>query len=231
MEVPHPVPHVVERVVERFVPQPRTMRVVGERVVDDKLLHQALNLDQPVPSRPEQHTSVPTHPANFGEARPTHASFDSYIYDKQHGSWHTHYKGRHPPGLPVTRPGRCPRAAAGTRIRDHSHGPGGAPRVRPTRTSRDHDTTPTVTGGGGGDPAWPGGRVQLAHGLVGRRRAALTGGPMTRKAWGSEPARDGGEGRGLWQQGVSDGPGPARRGLGWRPGRHPPTAGPFRPAQ
>lgn len=43
VEAPMAVPRIVERVVEKVVPQTVMMQVVGERVVDDKLMYQTLN--------------------------------------------------------------------------------------------------------------------------------------------------------------------------------------------
>ena len=42
----------MERVVEKVVPQPMMMQVVGERVVDDKLMYQTLNPQVDADSEP-----------------------------------------------------------------------------------------------------------------------------------------------------------------------------------
>ena len=43
VEPPLAVPRIIEQMVEKVVPQTMMMQVVGERVVDDKLMYQTLN--------------------------------------------------------------------------------------------------------------------------------------------------------------------------------------------
>jgi len=68
VEAPLAVPRIVERVVEKFVPQPMMMQVVGERVIDDKLMYQTLN-QQALP--PQGYAPMPMGmPPGYGPGFP-----------------------------------------------------------------------------------------------------------------------------------------------------------------
>jgi hypothetical protein len=62
VEAPLAVPRIVERVVEKYVPQPMMMQVVGESVIDDKLMYQTLN---------QQVFPIPITPANMKVSMPS----------------------------------------------------------------------------------------------------------------------------------------------------------------